>query len=338
MLQTRSAFLLAPMLLGGALAQTTLAHADDFYKGKTVTVLVGFTPGGGFDRNARTTAAHLGKHIPGNPTVIVQNMPGAGSLTSVRAIDATMPKDGTVINVFNPGFITRSIVQPEQIKVDFRKYAWVGVISADFRVCYGYGPNGVKTWDDMMKRKEFIMGSTAKGAGNYINGATLRVVFHAPIKQIVGFPGSAEQRIAIERGELDGDCGSFNSISPAWVRDKKIHAFVRFSEEKLPEIPDSAIFVNQFAKTEEQKQLLDMLNAADDVGRPMIMSGQVPKDRLAIMRKAFDETMKDPAFLADMKKQQLPATWVNGEKAEKIVAKMTEAPPNIVAQAKKVFE
>ena len=337
MLQSRSALLVAPALVG-LLANASVARAEDFYKGKTITILVGFTTGGGFDRNARTTAAHLGKHIPGNPTVIVQNSPGAGSLTSVRALDATMPKDGTVINVFNPGFITRSIVQPEQIKVDFRKYAWVGVVSADFRVCYGFGPNGVKNWDDMMKRKEFIMGSTAKGAGNYINAATLRVVFNAPIRQIVGFPGSAEQRLAIERGELDGDCGSFNSIPVDWIRDNKIHAFVRFSEHKLPEIPDSAIYVNTFAKTEEQKQLLDMLNAADDVGRPMIMSGQVPKDHLEIIRKAFDETMKDPAFLADMAKQQLPATPVTGAEAEKIVAKMTEAPPNIVAQAKKVFE
>jgi tripartite-type tricarboxylate transporter receptor subunit TctC len=327
--------LLLPVLIGCATAAA--AHADDFYKGKTVTVLIGFTPGGGFDRNARTMALHLGKHIPGNPTVVAQNMPGAGSLTSVRAVEATMAKDGTVLNVFNPGFITRSIVDPA-VKVDFRKYAWVGVISADFRICYGYGPNGVKSWDEMFKRPQFIMGSTAKGAGNYINGATLRVVFKAPIKQIVGFPGSAEQRIAIERGELDGDCGSFHSISTAWVRDKKIHPFVRFTERRLPEIPESAVYINTFAKGDEQKRLLDFLNAADDVGRPVIMSGQVPKDRVAIMRKAFDATMKDPAFLADMKKQQLPVTPLNGTEAEHEVAKMTDAPPNIVALAKKVFE
>jgi tripartite-type tricarboxylate transporter receptor subunit TctC len=313
------------------------AQAEDFYKGKTVTVLIGFTPGGGFDRNARTMALHLGKHIPGNPTVVAQNMPGAGSLTSVRSFDATMPTDGTVLNVFNPGFITRSIVDPA-VKVDFRTVAWVGVISADFRICYGYGPNGVKTWDEMFKRPQFIIGSTAKGAGNYINAATLRVVFKAPIKQIVGFPGSAEQRIAIERGELDGDCGSFHSISPAWVRDNKIHPFVRFTEQRLPEIPESAVFINTFAKTAEQKQLLDFLNAADEVGRPVIMSAKVPKDRLAIIRRAFDATMKDPAFLADMKKQQLPATPITAEQAEHEVAKMTEAPPNIVAQARHVFE
>ena len=337
MLQRRSEFLLS-LLLVSAFVASPAAKADDFYKGKTVTVTIGFTPGGGFDRNARTMALHLGKHIPGNPNVIPQNMPGAGSLTSVRALNATQAQDGTVINVFNPGFITRSIVDPS-IKVDFRDYTWMGVIGADFRVCYGYGPNGVKSWNELMTRKsEFIMGSTAKGAGNYINGATLRIVFNAPIRQIVGFPGSAEQRIAIERGELDGDCGSFHSISPSWVRDKIIHTFVRFTEHRLPEIPESATFVNDFAKTEEQKQLLDMLNAADDVGRPVIMSGKVPKDRVAILRKAFNATMRDPAFIADMKKQQLPVTPLTGEEAERVVAKMTGAPPNIVAQAKRVFE
>jgi tripartite-type tricarboxylate transporter receptor subunit TctC len=329
--------LLLPLILMGLAAAIAPASAQDFYKGKTVTVLVGFTPGGGFDRNARTMAGHLGKHIPGNPTVVVQNMPGAGSLTSVRALDATMATDGTVLNVFNPGYITRSIVDP-RVKIDFRKVTWVGVIAGDHRVCYGFGPKGVKTFDELMKRKEFIMGSTAKGAGNYINGATLRIVFKAPVKQIVGFPGSAEQRIAIERGELDGDCGSFHSIPTAWVRDKKIHAFVRFSEHKLPEIPESAVFINNFAKSEEQKKLLDLLNAADDVGRPVIMSGQVPKDRVAIIRKAFNDTMKDPAFLADMKKQMLPSEPLTGEQAEKVVARMTDAPPNIVAQAKQVFE
>ena len=122
------------------------------------------------------------------------------------------------------------------------------------------------------------------------------------------------------------------------MRDNKIHPFVRFTEQRLPEIPESAKYINTFAKSDEQNRLLDFLNAADEVGRPVIMSGKVPKDRLAIIRKAFDATMKDPAFLADMKKQQLPVTAMTGEEAERVVAKMTEAPPNIVAQAKKVFE
>jgi tripartite-type tricarboxylate transporter receptor subunit TctC len=332
----RSALLLA-LAAAGLLVAPTWAQ-DDFYKGKTINIVVGFTPGGGYDVNARAVARYLGKHITGNPSVIVQNMPGAGSLTSVRYLDATAPKDGTVVTVFNPGLVTQSIVEPEKVNVDFRKLSWVGIVTADFRVCYGFGPNGVKSWADMMSRKEFILGSTAKGSGNYINGATLKYVFNAPVRQILGFPGSAEQRIAIERGELDGDCGSFSSIPVAWINERKAHPFVRFTKRKAPEIPESAVFINTFAKTEEQRQLLDVLNAADEIGRTFIMSKQVPAERVAILRNAFNATMKDPAFLADMAKQQLPVHPLSGEEAEAVVARMANVPPEIAAKAKAIYE
>jgi tripartite-type tricarboxylate transporter receptor subunit TctC len=310
----------------------------DFYKGKTFTIVAGFSPGGGFDLYARALARHVGKHIPGNPNVIVQNQPGAGSLTSVRSLDVLAPKDGTVMTIFNPGLVTQSIVTPDKVKLDFRKYAWIGIVSADYRVCYGFGPNGVKTWDDMMRRKEWVLGSTGKGAGNYINGATLRDVFHAPVKQVLGFPGSAEQRLAIERGELDGDCGSFNSIPVDWVKTGKVHPFVRFVEKKPADIPESAAYIGGFATTDEQKQLLNVLDAADEIGRPFIMSKQVPADRVATVRQAFNETMTDPAFIADMDKMQLPITPLTGEEADAVVERMLTAPPKILAAAKAIYE
>jgi tripartite-type tricarboxylate transporter receptor subunit TctC len=329
---------LLPLALAGLMAGSTFARADDFYRGKTLTIVVGFSPGGGYDANARGLARHLAAHIPGNPNVIVQNMPGAGSLTSVRALDVTAPKDGTIMTIFNPGLVTQSVVQPEKVQLDFRKFGWIGVVTPDFRVCYGFGPRGVSSWDDMMHRNLFVLGSTARGSGNYINGATLREVFHAPIKQILGFPGSAEQRLAIERGELDGDCGSYASVPIEWIRDGSAHPFVRFTEQRPPEIPESAAFIGTFAKTEEQKQLLDVLDAADGVGRPFIMSKQVPADRVAIIRKAFNETMRDKDFLADMEKQQFPVNPLTGDEAETIVAKMMNAPPAVVAKAKAIYE
>ena len=329
---------LLPLVLAGLVAAPALSRAEDFYKGKTFTIVVGFSPGGGYDVNARGVARHLSAHIPGNPSIIVQNMPGAGSLTSVRYLDVTAPKDGTAMTIFNPGLVTQSIMQPDKVQLDFRKYGWIGVVTPDFRVCYGFGPKGVKSWDDMMSRKEFVLGSTARGSGNYINGATLREVFHAPIKQILGFPGSAEQRLAIERGELDGDCGSYSSIPVDWIRDGLAHPFVRFTERRPPEIPESAAFIGNFAKTEEQKQILDVLNDSDEVGRPFIMSKQVPAERVAIIRKAFNETMQDKEFLADMAKQQNPVNPMTGEEAEAIVAKMMNAPPAVVAKAKAIYE
>jgi tripartite-type tricarboxylate transporter receptor subunit TctC len=336
MLRTRA--LLLPPLLVALFAHTQPVRADDFYKSKTLTIVVGFTPAGGYDHYARELGRFIGNHIPGNPSVIVENMPGAGSLKAVRYLNLTAPKDGTVIAIFNPGLVTQSIVQPEKVDLDFRKYAWIGVVTPDYRVCYGYGPNGVKSWDDMMHRKQWIVGSTGKGSGNYINGATLREVFHAPVKQVLGFPGSAEQRLAIERGELDGDCGSYSSIPAEWLQNGMAHSFVRFSRNRSEEIPESAVYIGTFATSDEQRQLLDVLDGGDEVGRPFIASGEVPPDHLAILRKAFDETMTDPAFLAEMARQQLPVHPIAGDKADAIVKTLLSAPPGIVAQAKAIYE
>lgn len=315
------------------------AHAADFYKGKMITIVVGFSPAGGFDTYARNLSRYIGNHIPGHPTVIVQNMPGAGSLTSVRYLDLTAPKDGTVMTIFNPGLLTQSVVDPARVALDFRDFAWVGVVTPDSRVCYSYGPNGIKSWDQLMHAgKPFILGSTGKGSGNYINGATLREVFKAPVKQVLGFPGSAEQRLAIEQGELDGDCGTYSSIPQDWINKGLVHTFVRFIQTRPPEVPQSAGFIGGFATSDTQRQELEVLNAGDEVGRPFIMSRQVPADRLAIIRKAFDDTMKDPHFLADMAKQQLPVHPVAGPAAEKVVADLLKVPANIVALAKPIYQ
>jgi tripartite-type tricarboxylate transporter receptor subunit TctC len=321
-----------------ALALVPQARADDFYKGKLFTIVVGFSPAGGYDNYARVLSRYIGNHIPGNPKVIVQNMPGAGSLTSVRYLNLTAPKDGTVMVIFNPGMVTQSIVQPDKINLDFRKYAWVGVVTPDYRVCYSYGDKGPTTWDDMMHGKEFVLGSTGKSSGNYINGATLREVFHAPVKQVMGYPGSAEQRLAIEQGALDGDCGSYSSIPLEWIDKNLVHPFVRFTRQRVDEIPESAVYIGTFAKGDEQQKLLNLLNGGDEVGRPFIMSKEVPADRLAVIRKAFDDTVKDPAFLAEMGKQQLPVHPLTGEEAEKIVNELVDAPPAIVALAKPLYE
>ncbi len=335
-MQSSRGYLLA-LAFVGLLALAPSAQAADFYKGKTFTIVVGFSPAGGYDNYARVLARYIGNHIPGKPNVIVQNMPGAGSLTSVRYLDLTAPKDGTVMTIFNPGLVTQSIVQPDRVQLDFRRFSWVGVVTPDFRVCYGYGPKGIKSWDELMHR-QFIIGSTGKGSGNYINGATLRIVFHAPVKQVLGFPGSAEQRLAIEQGELDGDCGSYSSIPPDWIKKGLDHPFVRFIEQRPPEIPEQAAYIGTFATSAAQRQLLRVLDGGDEVGRPFIMSKQVPADRLAIMRKAFDETMKDPAYLADMAKEQLPVHPLTGDEAEKIVGELIAAPANVIAQAKPLYQ
>jgi tripartite-type tricarboxylate transporter receptor subunit TctC len=338
MLQLRT---LAVLALASSLVASGTARADgveDFYKSATVSLVVGFTPGGGYDQYARVVSRYLGHHIPGNPTVIVQNMPGAGSLTSVRYLDANAPADGTIIAVFNNGLLVQSVTIPEKIGVKFTEVAWLGSITPDDRVCYAWGATGVKSWDDLVKRKEFVLGSTGKGSGNYVNGAILRMVLKAPVRQILGFPGSAEQRLAIEQGELDGDCGSWTSIPVEWIQGNKINTFVRFSAERPAEIPESAGYVADHATDQHQKDLIELLSAGDQLGRPLVMSKRVPSDRLKAMRDAFDATMKDPGFIADAKKQNLFVDPTDHTTAEQIVAKIAKTPPALAAEAKEVME
>jgi tripartite-type tricarboxylate transporter receptor subunit TctC len=310
----------------------------NFYAGKTITIVVGFSAGGGYDQYARLLARHLGHHIPGRPEVIVQNLPGAGSLNAVRQLEATQLKDGTVITTFNPALINDSLMSPEKVKFNFAEAAWIGSMSPDVRVCYMWHTTGVKTWAEMLARREVVLGSTARGTGAYVNGAILQNLFGVRVKNVLGFPGGAEQRIALERGELDADCGSWSSVPPEWINEKKIHPIVTFSPGEVADLPKSVPFIGSFATTQEQKDILEVLTATGDLGRPFIMSKAVPADRIAMVRAAFVATMKDPQFLAEAQRQQLPIHPTQGEKAGEIIERIYRAPPAIVAKAKIAIE
>jgi tripartite-type tricarboxylate transporter receptor subunit TctC len=327
----------AAILLAGGVAAFAQSPAD-FYKGKTVNIIVGFSAGGGYDQYARVLARHMGNHIPGNPVLVVQNAPGAGSLTAVRRIEGNLPKDGTAIVTFNPALITESVTEPAKTNFKFTDVAFIGSVTRDFRVCFMWHATGVRTWEEAMNRKEIIVGSTARGTGAYVNQAILRNVFGMRIRQIMGYPGSAEQRLGIERGELEGDCGSWSSIPEEWVRDKKINAFVSFSPLKTPDMPQDLPFIGTFAKTDEQKGVLEILTAAGELGRPFIVSNAVPADRLAALRAAFDATMKDKEFLAESAKQNLPVYPIGGVEAMSIVKRIYSFPPDMLAKAAKAAE
>jgi tripartite-type tricarboxylate transporter receptor subunit TctC len=314
------------------------AAADDFYKGKTLSIVVGFTPGGGFDANARILARYIGKYIPGTPEVIVQNMPGAGSATSVQWLDASAPKDGTVIDIFNFGLIGDSVIQPTKTKIDFRNFAWIGSISEDLTVCYTWGPLGLKTIDDMKKHGQLHFGLTAIGASEDINTRILHSVFGVDVHQVAGYPGSAEERLSIERGELDGGCGAWSSIPDEWIKDDKINAIVRSGDTRPSDMPASVAYYVDIAPTPHAAQLARLLVADGDVGRPFIASKLVPADRVALLQNAFAQAMKDPGFKADLDKQRLPYSPKTGAEALKTVQEIYAAPPDLVTEARKVLE
>lgn len=331
----------ACLLAAGTLAVAAPASAQsdaNFYKGKTITLVVGFSAGGGYDAYGRLVARHIGRHIPGKPDVIVQNLPGAGSLNAVRQLEATQAKDGTFITTFNPSLITDSLLHPEKTQFKFADVSWIGSATPDVRVCYAWHTTGLRNWDDLAARKEFILGSTAKGTAAYVNGALLQNMFGIKVRQILGFPGGAEQRLSLERGELDGDCGSWSSVPPEWIRDKRITPLVSFSALGSPDLPKEVPFIGTFTKTQEHKDILGIFTASGELGRPFIMSKSVPPDRIQMIRHAFDETMKDPLFLAEAEKQQLPINAINGEKARNIIDQIYKISPDIIAKAVAVAE
>jgi tripartite-type tricarboxylate transporter receptor subunit TctC len=326
------------LLSSAALAAPTAEAQTPYYQGKTVRLVVGFTPGGGYDTYARLLSRHFGNHIPGKPNVIVENMPGAGSLTAVRWLDGPAPKDGTAIAVYNPGLITQSLLEPEKMNnLKFTDFAWVGNIARDQRVCYVWHTKAVKDFDEFRK-KSWVFGTTGVGAANWINQRTLQRVFNIDLKIITGFPGSPEQRLAIERGELDGDCGSWTSIPEDHRKNNLVRPFVKLSKELPPDAPKNVPWANDLAANDEDRAVLNVINGAGEIGRPYMLSKQVPAAQVAIMRKAFDDTMKDPAFLADGAKAQLPIDPMTADEVLALLQVIYNAPPAALKRAKEVTE
>ena len=257
------------LLIAPAAAQDAAA----FYKGKTVRLVVGFTPGGGYDVYARTLARHFGRHIPGNPTVVVQNMPGAASLKSVQYLNAGAPADGTVITTFNPGLITQSLTAPDKVPVKFLNYAWIGNVSEDFRVCFTWNATGVRNWQDFLAKDRLVFGNTGVGTSAYIDDRMLSDLFGAKLHAVMGYPGSADKRVAIERGELDGDCGSWTSLPEDWLRDGKITLLIRFSRKLAPDMPATLPYAGDLLTDPKKQQTLTLLTAGAVVGRPTSLRG-----------------------------------------------------------------
>ena len=334
---TRSA---VPLALSVALltvpAPAAAQGPESFYKGKTVRIMVGFTPGGGYDVYARQLARHYARYIPGNPTVVVQNMPGAANLKSVQYLAAGAPADGTLLVTFNPGLITQSLTAPDKVPVKFLDYAWIGNVSEDFRVCFTWNATGIRSWRDFLAKDKVTFGNTGVGTSAYIDDRMLTDLFGVKLHAVMGYPGSADKRIAIERGELDGDCGSWTSLPDDWLRDNKITLLVRFSPTLAPGMPASLPYAGDFLTDPKQKQILDLLTAGAVVGRPYIAPRGVPPDRLAALRAAFDATMKDPDFLADAARQRLLVTPMTGAQVETFIKELSQTPPDVIAAAKQI--
>jgi tripartite-type tricarboxylate transporter receptor subunit TctC len=327
---------LAALALFASAAPAAAQDAASFFKGKTVRIVVGFSAGGGYDHYARVLSRHIGRHIPGEPNVIVQNMPGAASLNSVRYLATAAPADGTVINAFNPGLITQSVTAPKKIGVNFMDFGWLGSITEDFRVCHTWNGTGIKNWQDLLKRPQVNFGVTGVGTSSYIDSKMLSDLFGIKVRQVTGYPGSTEKRIAIERGELDGDCIGWTSVPAQWVSEKKVTVHLRFSRTLVGDMPATSLVARDVITDPGKRQVLDLLTASSVVGRPYIVPKAVPADRYAALRTAFETTLKDPEFVADVAKQRLTIAPMMAPAIEAFLKELYKTPTDVIEATRKI--
>jgi tripartite-type tricarboxylate transporter receptor subunit TctC len=304
---------------------------------RTINIVVGSSAGGGYDTYARMLARHMSKYVAGQPSMIVQNMPGASSMKAVQYLDSGPPRDGSVMTAFNPGLLNDSLLSADKVRFKFTDVAFVGSITRDLRACYAWGATGIKTFDDLKRAKQFNMGAPAPGTSSYINEAVLKNMFGIAVRQVTGYAGSAQQRLAIERGELDGDCGAWSSVTPDWIEHHRVSPLIKFTPMDVPKLPPGVPFAGDLAPNKEARDVLDILNAADALGRPFVVSKQVPPNRLEALRTAFDATMKDAQFLAEAERLDLPVIGaISGAEAERIVASIYAAPQAVIERAQAV--
>jgi tripartite-type tricarboxylate transporter receptor subunit TctC len=309
------------------------AHAqsvEEFYRGRSITILVGFTAGGGYDLYARLLGRHMGRHIPGNPTIVVQNMPGAGSMKAAQFVYGIAAKDGLTLATVSRGVVTDPLLSGANI--DPTKLTWLGTITSETSVCATWKTSPVKAWPDMFAR-EFSLGGSAVGADPDTFALILRNVFGAKVKLVTGYPGGNDINLAMERQEVDGRCGwSWTSLKSQKTWLPQINVLAQFNLEKNPDLPDVPMAMER-AASDEQRQVLRLLIAGQYVGRPFFTSPDIPADRKAALRAAFDATMKDPQFLADAAKLDLEISPIAAGPIDAFLADLYRTPKDVVAKA-----
>jgi tripartite-type tricarboxylate transporter receptor subunit TctC len=330
-------FRLPALAAAAILAGFVPAHAqsvEEFYRGKSITLAIGFTPGGGYDLYARHLARHMGKHIPGNPTIVPQNMAGAGSLRAANFVYSAAPKDGTAFGTFARTTGLNPLLE-SGATFDGTKFTWLGSVTNDISLCVTWHTSKANNWASFLKVPT-ALGGQAPSSEPDIFANLYKNVFGAPIKLVAGYPGTNEITLAMERGEVDGLCGlSWSTIQTrhlSWLKEKKINLLVQASFKKDPEIGNVPL-VMDMTKDAEKLQILKLILAAQEMARPFAAPPGIPRDRAAALIAAFDATMKDPEYLADAKKSRIDVNPVTGAEIDKLLAELYATPKDVITKA-----
>lgn len=320
----------------------SVSAQEPYYKGKTIRIVVGFAAGGGFDTYSRVIARHMGNHIPGNPTIIVENMPGAGSLIAANYVFKVAKPDGLTIGHFIGGLFLGQVLGQKGIEFDARKFEYIGAPVRDHVVCALTKASGVTSIEEWKASKRPLkMGGTAPGNSTPDNATRiLKVALGLPIQVVTGYKGTSQIRLAAESGELDGGCWGWDSIRATWRKAldaREVTVVIQAaptSAEDLPKVP----LAIKLAKTDEARQLIEIgIHGDSKIVRTYTLPPGTPKDRVEILRKAFIATLKDPAFVADATKAKLGIDPITGEEAGKIVASLFKLDPKMVDKLKQVL-
>jgi tripartite-type tricarboxylate transporter receptor subunit TctC len=339
---SQARFALTVVAIGSATASfaATSVRCDDvsdFYAGKTVQLYIGYATGGGYDDYARMLGRHISRYIPGHPTVVVQNYPGAGSIRAANYLYNFAPKDGTVFGGFARGIFLDPLLGRDVATIRFTpaKFGWLGSVSNDVGVCAFRSEAGIDSWADM-QTKPYKIGATGTGADSDVFSYLLRKMFNLPMQLVEGYQSAAETVLAIQRKEVDGRCGwSWSTLSTRnrdlWL-SKQIRVVLQLSDKRIPELADVPTALD-VATSPEQRGVLQLILARQTMARPFVAPPGLPRERLAALRRAFDATMQDPEFLADANRQGLDVRPVTGAEADALIAQVYATPPEVVRRA-----
>ncbi|AMN45430.1 Bug family tripartite tricarboxylate transporter substrate binding protein [Rhodoplanes sp. Z2-YC6860] len=344
MRNTRSVSLLAGALAAAFAAapaplQSAWAQPADLLAGKTVTLIIGFGTGGGYDLWGRTVARHIAKHLPGKPTVVPQNMPGAGSYVAASHLYGAAPKDGTMFGIIARDAALGPLSNAPGARFDPTKMSWLGSPTREHNACIANSSAKVKNANDL-RDKELILGDTGPGTGTRSYPKVLNDLLGYKFKLVSGFRSSADVFLAMERGEVEGICESLDSINqrkPDWIANKVVNVLLQAGADSRPELKGVPNVLN-LARTGEEKQLLEFLYAGQDIGRPFVAPPGLPPERLKMLRDAFAATMKDPEFAEDVRRSKLDLEPVDGAGLAELIAKIYATPKPIVERVSNLIK
>jgi tripartite-type tricarboxylate transporter receptor subunit TctC len=304
---------------------------------KDLEIIVGMPPGGGVDAYARLVQRYLPGHLPGGPSIVVENMPGAGSLRSVIAVSHSA-EDGSVIGTFSSSLLLEAIATPDRTQgIDFHDYTFLGNISEDIRVCFVRTAVGLQSLGDINKSdRPVIFAATAAGTSGDIDVALMRNLFGMKIKQVDGYQGSAAKRLAIENGEVDGDCAGFVEIPQNWLTEPKVKILVRMSPTLIEGLDSGIPYGGDVLTDPGARQIYDFLTAPERLGRIFMVSSKVPAEKKAMLRTGFDAMVKDPAFLAQARKEDLAVLPMSGDEVDRRIAELYKTPPELLAKVRAI--